>query len=442
MPGIISIAAFINRCYGRIRNMTDQPEPKKTATEQKHPEFKIGVNYWPQRKATRMWRDFDSGELCEDLDRLKEWKLSPIRILLRREDFQPEKDHINTKTLHRLAALADMCADRGLTLWVVLFTGHAHRVNWLPHWMVTGALHANACMTLVEGVPVPAAPKWPRSEPVLMQAQDRLIEEVLAVLNRHPALWAYDLGERLSSLYENIPTDQWRAWIEETVQRIRNFDAHTPITLGLQPGDIFNPQGLDPRAASPWTDFLSLSWHPRETPWAEAFPDPMAGWFLTELLRVLTDEKPIWISAFGLASTNDKPQTGRGSGQKHFLTNPDDRAEHPLPQARVEEFTRRTLESLRRSGLPGALWWCYADYPQLCNRVPFDLLPLEARHGLVAEDWRPKRVLAGIEAVERTIIPTKADRGWMDIDPRDFRKSPLRYIKRLYERFRERTPRV
>jgi len=69
--------------------MTDQP-------------FILGVNYWPQKTAMFMWREFDKDVIEEDMSIISGLDLSSIRIFLLWEDFQPAPKSVPAVMLDRL----------------------------------------------------------------------------------------------------------------------------------------------------------------------------------------------------------------------------------------------------------------------------------------------------------------------------------------------------
>ncbi|HYA02921.1 MAG TPA: hypothetical protein VEI04_07385, partial [Syntrophobacteria bacterium] len=52
-------------------------------------DFIIGVNYWPQRMAMFMWRQFDPAIIKTDMATVAELRCSSVRIFLLWEDSQP-----------------------------------------------------------------------------------------------------------------------------------------------------------------------------------------------------------------------------------------------------------------------------------------------------------------------------------------------------------------
>ena len=64
--------------------------------------FRVGVNYWPRRKAMGWWKDFDRGEVADEFDVVADLGMSLVRIFLLWEDFQPQPTTVSR------AALADL----------------------------------------------------------------------------------------------------------------------------------------------------------------------------------------------------------------------------------------------------------------------------------------------------------------------------------------------
>ena len=98
--------------------------------------FKLGVNYWPRRKAMGWWSNFDRGEVREEFALIRELNLSLVRVFLLWDDFQPEADKVSHARLDDLTTVCDAAADNGLQLDVTFFTGHMSGPNWAPRWLL------------------------------------------------------------------------------------------------------------------------------------------------------------------------------------------------------------------------------------------------------------------------------------------------------------------
>src|SRR3990170_5749359 len=100
--------------------------------------FRVGVNYWPRRKAMAWWKDFDRGEVAHELDVVADLGMSLARVFLLWEDFQPEPDAVSASALRDLEVVCALAADRGIGLDVTFFTGHMSGPNWCPPWLLGG----------------------------------------------------------------------------------------------------------------------------------------------------------------------------------------------------------------------------------------------------------------------------------------------------------------
>ena len=78
--------------------------------------FRVGVNYWPRRKAMYWWKDFDRGEVADEFDVIAGLGMSLVRIFLLWEDFQPAPDRVSAPALADLETVCDVAAERGLEL--------------------------------------------------------------------------------------------------------------------------------------------------------------------------------------------------------------------------------------------------------------------------------------------------------------------------------------
>ena len=384
--------------------------------------FTIGVNYLPVRSGMRFWREFDHGELSEDFARLSEWHLGPIRLVLTWEHFQPDRDKINLKALQRLNTVADCAAEHGHTVWITLFTGHLFGANWLPGWMVGKEGPTGPYPTLVNNFPVPAAPKNAFTDPHVLTAQRLLLREVCAVMRKHPALFVYDLGERTTCLSHPPDIDHVRRMLGELSSEIRHSDETAPITMGLQPIDLSEPTNFRPDVLAEACDFLSIAALPIEVDWSEGSADIRLPLFLAEMVRFLSNGKHVWVSSIGVPTTRESKSELRGA----------------IREGAAEDFARRSCECLRQNGVPGALWWCYADVrPSFWRHPPFNLRVLERSFGLVRDDWKAKPTLNGLQAVAREPRLPYPDPRWQDCDPKQYWRNPTVEIKRLYKRFRD-----
>ena len=77
--------------------------------------FELGVNYWPRRRAMYMWREFDFGEVREDMSRIADLGFDVVRLLTLTEDFLPEPMTVDARMVARLVDVARELPELGLS---------------------------------------------------------------------------------------------------------------------------------------------------------------------------------------------------------------------------------------------------------------------------------------------------------------------------------------
>lgn len=386
-------------------------------------EFQIGVNYWPARSAMRMWKEFDSGEVREDFARMAEFKLSPVRIFLLWEDFQPQPLRVNTKALDKLVKLCSHAADFGTAVWVTLFTGHMSGANWLPQWTLSGDAESSFFPIITGSMVVDAADTGivnPYENPDLRLAQKVQIREVLSAVKDHPALWGWDLGNENSNVFRPAGPEQGRSWMKEMAGEIKSRDDLHPVTFGLHQQDLEEDRGIGPADVAECCDLVTMHAYPAYAGWAAHNLDALFLLFLANVTSWLAGWKQVWISEFGI-STGKDPLS--------------------VTEEQAAQYAGESLDKMRRYGVPGALWWCYSDYvPGLCGSAPFDTLPHERSFGAFKTDGAPKEVASVLAGADRKPGNLQITRDWIDIGPEEYRRDPGAQIRRLYGRFRDFCP--
>ncbi len=351
-------------------------------TQKTEKRFYIGVNYWPASKGMRLWRYFDPGEVKEDFARMAEIGLSPVRVFLIWEDFQPEPMRISIKAIDNLVKLATSADDHGIKVWVTFFTGHMSGANWVPPWLITPG-GVDTFFPVVAGKATGRHSVGnPYDDAALRGSQKKQIREVCSGLAQHPALWGWDLGNEPSNLFRPAGPLEGEAWIKEMADEIHLLDGSHPITLGIHQGDLEENRGIGPAQVAAHCDTLSIHAYPAYSDWSRGAHDPLFPLFITELAGWLAEGKGAWLTEFGMSTGNDPLS---------------------VDEEEAARYAGECLDLLRRYGAPGALWWCFSDYgPQLWDTPPFDRLAHERSFGIFRIDGSPKPVANILASANRS----------------------------------------
>jgi endo-1,4-beta-mannosidase len=397
--------------------MTDQP-------------FILGVNYWPQRTAMFMWRDFDRAAIDADMAIINDLGLSCIRIFLLWEDFQPAPKNVPTVMLDRLVELLESAYDKNIKVVVTLFTGHLSGINWLPPWMLLASVDLNQSPVFSLGKVRFNRIRNHYAEAEVIEGQVYFLGELSNATSGHPALFSWDLGNEPSMWSVSPESFAVELWLQTMTETLKEKDDRLPITLSFHSSDLRQSQGLTPSLAAKYLDYLSVNAKAQRIFWAEDPFSPSLPAFLAAVVRWL-GKGPVMIQEFGLATKSILPGPGNtypGSEDDLLLVSEEDAA----------LFTEDVLWQLRRSGLMGAFWKSYGDYhPTIWKCPPLDRGKTERFSGLVRYDGTPKVAASVFKSVDSGSGLAEISLEWLDLTQEEYYQNPDQHLRRLYGRFRE-----
>lgn len=332
--------------------------------------FRLGINYFPARKAMYWWQNFERQEVEADFTLIKKAGFDSVRIFLIWEDFQPTPRKVSDVSLKNLETVANVADAAGLKLIVTFFTGHMSGVNWIPNWAIEESSDAESRFRIFSSGKIRKAniKNWYQEQQIL-DAQKFLVTEVVSALKNHRSLWAWDLGNESSNCVVPLSKTAAKKWLEQITETIRRIDNH-PITIGLHTEDLEEDRNLGPAEAAAFCDFLCMHGYPIYAKCSRNATDSSLLAFLG-LLTEWLGEKPVLFEEFGLPTI------------PHHL----DSNLPSLNEAEVARFIYDSLVLLYRFNLIGAMVWCYSDYAQnMWDRPPFDLALHERYFGF----WKIK----------------------------------------------------
>jgi hypothetical protein len=383
--------------------------------------FSLGVNYWPQRTATAMWRRFDPGAIRDDFARIAELGLDTLRFFLRWDDFQPQPDTVDPVMLDRLEAVVAAAGETGLRAIPALFCGHMSGVNYVPSWALDRKRPHGRFRTFSDEVESPYACGNIYSGP-LLEAQLIFARAAGERLREHPAVAAWDIGHEFSNLCEprhakvstgdhgRVPAAEREVadWSRRLTDALRSASSR-PATAGTHGGDVMWDRDVRLGSLCAPFAFASMQGSTVTTPVARNRLDPEVIPFLA-MIAAAFSFKPVMVTGVG----NPTCPPGKFSASERFalpgeppnLTiSPDDPVFATYPCLTEDEnaaHCTNVLERLHADGRLGALWWCWADYPEAFrDQPPFDQAPHERTCGLVRTDGSAKPVAAALAAFAR-----------------------------------------
>ncbi len=392
--------------------------------------FFVGINYWPGNTGLYWWRIFETADLKRDFSLLAEYRFDVLRIFLMWEDFQPEMGTVSVRALDHLVQVADLAHDHGFKILPTFFCGHMLGINWVPDWLVRTGKSKSGFPIGTGGKILSSPIRNMFADREVRKAQKRFIYETANALQSHPAIWAWDLGNQMTSFAAPPSEDQSRAWFEEMINELKRRDSHLPLTTALHQRDLESSGRLWLRGAAHYCDFLSIQVMPPYAAWADSPPDSTFPAFLCLVAGWLSGKQVI-LGGFGLPlrpppgilNTTDLTKVNRlqlfseGDAEMHFS---------------------KVLDLLRHNGVGGAFAWCFADLDSsIWDKPPYDERVDERFYGLFRVNGSAKRTCKIMSDFPRQRISEVSDKSWIDMDINEYYDNPPRGLKHLYGRFKD-----
>jgi endo-1,4-beta-mannosidase len=397
--------------------------------------FRVGVNYWPRRKAMGWWKDFDAAEVADEFDVVAGLGLRLVRIFLLWEDFQPTPTTVSATALADLETVCDLAAERALGLDVTLFTGHMSGPNWAPSWLLGGREPVPAGRQVVSGTNEDAGSyRNPFVDPEALRAAELQLRTVVARLRQHPAIWAWNLGNE-PDLFAR-PPDEAAAqdWARRLFGAIRELDDRHHLTVGLHAPSLSTDNGLRVDRLFAEADVSVMHAYPIYANFGAASLDPDAVPFATALTAALSG-RPAIMEEFGACTAPPGQDTTTWEWQALGQA----WSQVMLSEEALAEHLAEVLPRLVEVGAAGALLWCFADYHEdLWGRPPCDTKLHERHFGLVRPDGseKPHAEVVRRFVASRPVIAAPSARARMVVDADAFHADPATSSARLFGDFK------
>lgn len=382
--------------------------------------FELGINYWPRRSAMWMWREFDVGEVREDMAQIAGMGFDVVRFFALTRDFLPGPMSVAPQMVARLEQVATAAKDAGLKSIPTLITINMSGRFWWPAWMIDA-----------EGIPANLF-----SDPVILRSQALLVATCACALAGDASVRAFDLSNEIDDAQQPVSRDAGWLWASLLANTIRRAAPGTPVQMGAHLVSLTTPKYVRIDDIAGVVDEDVMHAYPLYCTTARSFLDPELVPFTCALTAGLAGKgRPTLMQEFGLCTA--------GPGESgHTIT--DDFLGRPLSQYLASEeeaatYYSEVLERLVTTGASGAYAWCLGDYDErLFDRSPISTAVRERTFGLVRADGSEKpaadvfrklrqRRDAGMLDQSMVVIPSI-----LDISPDEYYSAPQAHFDRLY----------
>jgi endo-1,4-beta-mannosidase len=368
-----------------------------------------------------LWRDFDLGEVRDDMARIASLGFDVVRLFALAEDFLPEPTKVAAPAVARLVEVVRAAGETGLRAMPTLVVINMSGWMWWPAWM------RDARALDLYG------------DPIALLAQERLVETCARALAGGTAVRALDLANEIDGAQVPATREAGRAWVERMAAAARRGAPGLPVQVGAHLPSLaaVNNMRVDDIAAYADEDVMHA--YPLYCDAARSPLDPELVPFSCALTAGLVGRGPVLMQEFGLP-TAPPGEAGR--------TIEDDFLGRRLPQYLASEdeggrYYAEVLERLVATGAAGAYAWCYGDYdPRLFDRPPLDRALRERTFGLLRADGSEKPAAEVFRRLRRrrdagTLVPGAVP-AVLDVSADAYYADPVRHFTRLYTRWLER----
>jgi endo-1,4-beta-mannosidase len=383
--------------------------------------FELGVNYWPKKSAMYMWREFDAGEIRDEMAHIADIGFEVVRVFALTEDFLPGRATVDPIMVSRLVDVVVAAKDAGLRVIPTLIVINMSGRFWWPAWMLDS-----------EGNPGDLY-----SAPIL-DSQVLLATTCARALAGDGSIRAFDLSNEIDDSQNPKSREAGQLWASTLATAIRREAPGTPIQIGAHLPSLTARNRLRVDDLGKIADEDIMHAYPLYCDVARSFLDPELVPFSCALTHALSGSgRPTLMQEFGLCTAPP------GAPGKTII---DDFLGQPLSQYLASEdeaatYYEEVLERLVTTGAAGAYAWCYGDYDsRLFDRPPIATAVRERTFGLVradgsekpaAEVWRSFRKRRDAGSLPRSAgIPRT-----LDVSSDEYHRAPAENFARLYKQW-------
>jgi endo-1,4-beta-mannosidase len=373
-----------------------------------------------------MWREFDLGEVREDMTRIADIGFDVVRLLTLTEDFLPEPMAVDAQMVGRLVDVTRAAKDAGLRVVPTLIVLNMSGRIWWPTWMLDSR----------------GEPRDLFTEPMLVQSQTLLVETCARALSGDDTIRAFDVANEIDDALRPRTREDGRRWATAMANAIRRGAPGVPVQIGTHLPSLAarNNMRVDDLAGIADEDVMHA--YPLYSDTARSFLDPELVPFSCALTAGLSGSgRRTLMQEFGLCTA--PPGREGKTITDDFLGHP--RSQYLASEEEAAAYYEAVLERLGETGAAGAYAWCYGDYdPRLFDRPPLATARRERTFGLVRADgsekpavdvfraFRARRDAGSLAAAQ---VPSV-----LDVSTDEYYRRPDAHFVRLYESWLARIP--
>lgn len=367
-----------------------------------------------------MWREFDVGEVRDELAQIADIGFDVVRVFALTQDFLPGPGSVASRMVDRLVEVARAAQDAGLRIVPTLIVLNMSGQIWWPGWMLDAA----------------GRPADLFSDPVL-RSQALLVEQCARALSGTDAIRAFDLSNEIDDAQRPRSRNAGRLWTSLLAASVRCAAPGVPIQVGAHLPSLTTQNNMRVDDIAEVADEDIMHAYPLYCDVARSSLDPQLVPFSCALTAALsgTGRRPL-MQEFGLCSA--PPGARAHTIADDFLGAP--RPQYLASEEEAATYYEEVLERLVATGAAGAYAWCYGDYdPRLFDRPPLSHAIRERTFGLVRADGSEKPAAGVFRRLRRRrdagLLVRRPVAPLLDVSADEYYGAPGAHFERLYARW-------
>ena len=359
-------------------------------------QLEVGVTYWPAAVGPYMWHEFHADTVRRDLAAIAAQRVRTVRIMLSWDAFMPTDRAPNPHRMRDLEILLTAARELQLHIVLTLFGQSIGDCVMLPAYAIDRRAPRRGVRCVTDARVVDGGPRDIYKDPLMLEAQVRWLDALLAGFASHPAIAAWELGHDPASTIRPARIADMDGWAALLAERVHAQEEECRLTLGQ--GDVLRGHAVRLAAIAEHVDALGLAVQPQRLPLPGGPLEPGRAVFTVELAQALAGASVPLVVELGIASGEPAATGSDDMGVADRVTAPGD-----VAGRRCDEILQRLITS----GVAGVHCASWSDWGErLLEAPPSDRMPWQARLGIVDSAGVSKHIARAWESAitpERTV---------------------------------------
>jgi hypothetical protein len=216
----------------------------------------IGVTYWSREVGPYVWHEFDVARTTAELRAISAAGHRSVRTHLLWDAFMPTPARVEPARMRDFDRFLGIASDLSLAVIPVLFVQTLGGCVMLPAYAIDVDAGRPGVRAIHDAVAQPGGPRYVYTDPLMLEASVRWIDEMLAAFSGHPAITLWDIGHDPAGGVRPRRFDHLGSWVALISARIHERGERCMLSLSAD--DCVLARAVRPAAVASLVDALGL----------------------------------------------------------------------------------------------------------------------------------------------------------------------------------------